>query len=76
MAKICAERSRSNCPIKRDAHDAVKLGGATLKAMRKLRRDIRYCPHCPDYSDCPVLQEFNATVDRLILELQEEWGLK
>ena len=76
MAEICAERSRSNCPIKRDAQDAVKLCGATLKAMRRVRRNLRHCPDCPDHDECPVLQELNATVDRLILELQEEWGLK
>jgi hypothetical protein len=76
MAEICADRSRSNCPIKRDAQDAVRHGGETLKAMRKLRRDIKHCPNCADYGDCPMLAEFNATVDRLILELQEEWGLK
>ncbi|HLF88183.1 MAG TPA: hypothetical protein VI451_04505 [Anaerolineales bacterium] len=38
MAETCTERSHNNRPIRRDAQDAAKLGGETLKAMRRLRR--------------------------------------
>ena len=76
MAQPCTERSRRNCPVKRDAQETAKLGGETLKAMRRLRRRMRYCPECADYDDCPLLAEFNATVDQVIREIQEEWGLR
>jgi hypothetical protein len=69
------ECSRTNCPVKKDAEEAAKHGGEMLKAMRRLRRQIQNCPRCPDYEDCPLLAEFNATVDQVLEELYEEWGL-
>lgn len=68
--------SRKDCPIKKDAEEAAKLGGEMLKALRKLVRKIKNCPECPDYYGCPILAEFNATVDQVILEIHEEWDLK
>lgn len=64
------------CPIRKEAEQAGKLGGEMLKALRKLRREMENCPHCPAYDGCPVLAEFHATVDQVILEIQEEWNLK
>ena len=76
MADPCTERSRRSCPVKRDAQETARLGGQTLKAFRRMRRRMRYCPQCVEYDDCPLLAEFNATVEQVILELQEEWGLR
>jgi hypothetical protein len=68
--------SRQNCPVRADAQHTAKLSGEMLKSFRRLIRKIRNCPACPDYQDCPVLAEFNATVDQVILELNDEWDLK
>jgi hypothetical protein len=68
--------SRNNCPVRADAQHTAKLSGQMLKSFRRLVRKIRNCPTCPDYQDCPVLAEFNATVDQVILELNDEWDLK
>jgi hypothetical protein len=67
--------SRQNCPIKKDAVDAANLGSEMLKTMRRLRRELLRCPRCPDFDDCPVLAEFRATIDEVLWELYEEWGL-
>jgi hypothetical protein len=40
MAETCTERSYNNRPIRRDAQDAAKLGGETLKAMRTSPADL------------------------------------
>jgi hypothetical protein len=40
-AGIWPERSRSNCPVKKDAEEGVKLGSGTLRAMRRLRRNTK-----------------------------------
>jgi hypothetical protein len=40
MAETCTERSHNNRPIRRDAQDAAKLGGETLKAMRTSPADL------------------------------------
>jgi hypothetical protein len=76
MGNIRMEAMFENCPIKRDAEEAVQLGSETLKVMRRLRRRMRDCPECPDYDGCPVLAEFHAAVDEVVREIQEEWDLK
>lgn len=65
-----------NCPVKKCADDATRHGGETLKAMRMMRIKLKDCPECPAYGDCPVLAEFHATVDQVLLEIYEEWNLK
>ena len=70
------ERSRKNCPARKDAEETVKLGGETLKAMRRLRRQFRYCHICIDFDGCPIRAEFHAAVDQALEELYEEWNLK
>jgi hypothetical protein len=76
MDKTWSQCNRINCPLKKDAEETVKLGGETLRAIRRLRRKMQYCPDCPDYHRCPVLAEFNATVDQVLQEIHEEWDLK
>lgn len=84
MANACDEReriagpqrSRANCPVRKDAEQTVKLGGETLRALRRLRRQFRYCHACIDFDDCPVRAEFHAAVDQALAELYEEWNLK
>ena len=76
MDKTWSQCNRINCPLKKDAEETVKLGGETLRAIRRLRRKMQYCPDCPDYDRCPVLAEFNATVDQVLQEIHEEWDLK
>lgn len=70
------ERSRRNCPVKKEAEETAKLGNEMLKRMRRLRKHFRYCHRCVDYDGCPVLAEFSAAVDQALLELYEEWNLK
>lgn len=76
MDKTWPECSQRDCPLKKDAEDAAKHGGETLRAIRRLRRKMQYCPDCPDYDQCPVLAEFNATVDQVLQEIHEEWDLR
>ena len=66
---------RPDCPIKEEAEKVVELGGETLKYLRRLRIKMRACPDCPDNGNCPIQTEFNAAVDQVIQELNEEWGL-
>jgi hypothetical protein len=67
--------SAQNCPIKADAEKVVELGGETLKYLRRLRINMRKCQDCSDNINCPIQAEFNAAVDQVIQELNEEWGL-
>ena len=84
MANVCDEherstgavRSRLNCPVRKDAEETVKLGGETLRAIRRLRRQFRHCHTCIDFDECPIRTEFHASVDQALQELYEEWNLK
>jgi hypothetical protein len=66
---------RPDCPIKADAEKVVELGGETIKYLRRLRINMRKCQECSDNGNCPIQTEFNAAVDQVIQELNEEWGL-
>ena len=46
-----------------------------IKSIHQLKRDLQNCPHCSRYQDCPILQDFNAMVDRAIEQVAEEWNL-
>lgn len=67
--------SARDCPLKSDAEKVVELGGETLKYLRRLRIKMRACQDCPENVGCPLQAEFNAAVDQVIQELNEEWGL-
>ena len=65
-----------NCPAKGAMEECEEVGDETLKSLRKLRRDMMNCPLCPDYEGCPVLAQFHAAVEQVLLEIYEEWDLK
>jgi hypothetical protein len=46
-----------------------------MYAMRRLRRSLRRCPGCPANPSCEFREEFDRQVDKVIAEINEEWGL-
>ncbi len=64
-----------DCPIKKDLEEATELGGAFSKKMKKVREEIEQCEKCPIKKTCKPRIDFNLMVDRIVKELNEEWGM-
>ena len=67
--------SKENCPLKEDVKRVVGLGQEMASFMRRLRIKMRTCDSCLDRDGCVLQAEFNAAIDQVIQELNEEWGL-
>jgi len=66
----------SDCPIAEDVSKVQTLSKDITQAIRKLRRDLNACQHCPSFESCVVLQNFNSLVRECLLEIQAEWELE
>jgi hypothetical protein len=64
-----------DCPILEDTAHLQGLSQDMLRTLRKLKRDLRNCEKCACVYDCPVLKEFNASVQTAIQEVLDEWNL-
>jgi hypothetical protein len=64
-----------NCPIKKDLEEATELGGEFSKQMEKVRKEIEACEGCEVRKTCKVRIDFNQMVDKIVAELNEEWGM-
>jgi hypothetical protein len=67
--------ARKDCPLREDAGKVIRLGDEIVKSIRRLRIKMRQCDECPDYIDCPLIDEWNAAIDQAVTEINEEWGL-
>ena len=66
---------KPHCPVIQSAEQVRKSGDNLLRAMRHFRRSLVSCQTCPVKKDCTFLLDFNTTVDALITEINEQWGL-
>jgi hypothetical protein len=64
-----------DCPIKKDLEEATELGGEFSKQMKKVRKEIEACDKCEVRKTCKVRIDFNLMVDKIVAELNEEWGM-
>lgn len=65
-----------DCPVCKDTRRLSALSKDMVKAMRKLRRDLRACNHCTvEKSVCPILENLNSQIQIAVQELVDEWNL-
>ena len=64
-----------DCPIREDLEKATDIGGEFSKRMKEIREDIEVCDRCPELKTCKVRKDFDSMVNKIIAELNEEWGL-
>lgn len=64
-----------DCPIKEDLEKTTELGGEFSKQMKKIRDELKVCEQCPELKICEARKDLDRMVDRIILEINEEWGL-
>ena len=65
---------KPHCPLSHYAEQARKAGVNLLRAMRQLQRSAAACPACPRQAGCCLREVFNAEIDELIAEINEEWA--
>jgi len=63
------------CPVLQGASQASALSSDLLRALRKIRRDLKQCPNCPVYEECATLKDLQGRMNNVILEVLEEWNL-
>lgn len=63
------------CPIQQDSKLLQTLSLDMLRTMRRIRRQLLKCPGCPDFDNCPTLEELNTAIKTAISEITEEWQL-
>lgn len=63
------------CPLLPDMIQVRSNSHNLVKSIRKLRRKLSTCSECPQFENCPVLQEFNADIQATIAQITEEWSL-
>ena len=73
MAKT--DKQLINCPIEKSAKEITEAGEAMLKGIRRLRVELANCSKCTQLDNCTVRQNLNTTINQVITELNDEWGL-
>jgi hypothetical protein len=63
------------CPLERDSNHAIRHSHNLTTALRRLRRNLAACRHCPGGPDCPLRARFQMQVDEALMELTLEWEL-
>ena len=65
-----------HCPVCHDTRRITTISKDMIRAVRKLRRDLKYCASCSiDPSVCPILQNLNTTIQAAVQEVVDEWNL-
>ncbi len=62
-----------NCRLQEDAQRTAQMGRDFLKALHRLRRDLKKCRRCSASPDCPILANWNAQIDNAVSEIMAEW---
>ena len=65
----------STCPVAQDAQQIQDLTTTTVKAMRKLRKDLRRCKTCSCLEDCPIKTNLHESIQAALDQIYEEWNL-
>lgn len=65
---------KPHCPLSHYADQARKAGVNLLRAIRQLQRSTAGCQACPLKAGCCLRGAFNAEIDALIAEIDEEWA--
>lgn len=63
-----------NCPVIGESRRITVLSKDLTRALRRLRRSLQRCRHCPANDECPILDTFNSSVDAAIQQVVDEWG--
>ena len=66
---------RADCPYQPELRRATGQSEALLRALRRLRRELRGCASCRRGAECRVQARFQAEVAATIEKLRKEWGL-
>lgn len=66
---------KPNCPVLHSAEQVRKSGDNLLRSMRRLRRALNACQACSQQNKCSFRLGFNAQVDAVIAEINEDWDL-
>ena len=65
------------CPVCHDTQRITTLSKDMIRAIRKLRRDLKACESCSiDPEDCPIRQNLNSQIQVAIQEVVDTWGLE
>ena len=68
--------ARLLCPVQEETENVLELSKDLRRAVRRLKRSMGACMHCAAKQDCPVLINFQMTVNEAIGEIIEELGLE
>ncbi len=64
------------CPVCHDTRRISTLSKDMIRAIRKLRRDLKYCDSCSvEKEACPILQELNAQILTAVQTVVNELNL-
>ena len=64
------------CPLLADKQRIEDLTEDIVRAMRKMRADMRFCDRCKiDPQECLILQDLNLAVNEALTQITEEWNL-
>lgn len=61
------------CPVRVDLRQAENLAQDLRRTMRRLRRDLRHCPRCPEQAGCTILETVNRQIDAALTAVLAEW---
>jgi len=65
-----------HCPVCHDTRRISTLSKDMIRAIRKLRRDLKACASCSiDPADCPIRQNLDSQLQTAIHLIVDEWGL-
>ena len=65
----------TDCPLYPEMQSIQESSKALAKSIRRLRRKLNVCKSCEAFEDCPVMAEFNRSVQTAIQEISDEWNL-
>ncbi len=66
-----------HCPVCHDTKRIATLSKDMIRAIRKLRRDLKACNQCSiDPEDCPIRQNLDSQIQTAIQEVMKELDLK
>lgn len=64
----------SHCLIAQQSDLVMQISLETKQALRSFRQSLLNCEFCPAFEYCELREQFNNKVNRVISEINEEWG--
>jgi hypothetical protein len=68
--------ARLTCPVREKSEHVTGICRDLRRAVRQLQRSTGACEACPARRDCPVLLNFQESVQEAIREVVSELGLE